>query len=181
MADLQNASSVREASDIVMIRFENPADQSERAKALRASYCEYYYNKMTLGIAAEGDLTQKQIEVITIAMNSASYGIPANPGYCQQWAAYVYAKAGLPIDSSCCAYHSGVKYGVSDDWNAIPPGAAVYGYSGSQYGHVGIYVGNGLVYHNVGGVAIDSLADWVKIYKGFAWGWLAGSDLTTYD
>ena len=181
LADLQNASSVREASDIVMIRFENPADQSERAKALRASYCEYYYNKMTLGIAAEGDLTQKQIEVITIAMNSASYGIPANPGYCQQWAAYVYAKAGLPIDSSCCAYHSGVKYGVSDDWNAIPPGAAVYGYSGSQYGHVGIYVGNGLVYHNVGGVAIDSLADWVKIYKGFAWGWLAGSDLTTYD
>ena len=118
---------------------------------------------------------------ITIAMNSASYGIPANPGYCQQWAAYVYAKAGLPIDSSCCAYHSGVKYGVSDDWNAIPPGAAVYGYSGSQYGHVGIYVGNGLVYHNVGGVAIDSLGDWVKIYKGFAWGWLAGSDLTTYD
>lgn len=181
LADLRNASSVREASDIVMIRFENPADQSERAKALRASYCEYYYNKMTLGIAAEGNLTQKQMDVITIAMNSASYGIPANPGYCQQWAAYVYAKAGLPIDSSCCAYHSGVKYGVSDDWNAIPPGAAVYGYSGSQYGHVGIYVGNGLVYHNVGGVAIDSLADWVKIYKGFAWGWLAGSDLTTYD
>ena len=181
LADLRNASSVREASDIVMIRFENPADQSERAKELRASYCEYYYNKMTLGIGAEGSLTQKQIDVITIAMNSASYGIPANPGYCQQWAAYVYAKAGLPIDSSCCAYHSGVKYGVSDDWNAIPPGAAVYGYSGSQYGHVGIYVGNGLVYHNVGGVAIDSLADWVKIYKGFAWGWLAGSDLTTYD
>ena len=181
LADLRNASSVREASDIVMIRFENPADQSERAKALRTSYCEYYYNKMTLGIAAEGNLTQKQMDVITIAMNSASYGIPANPGYCQQWAAYVYAKAGLPIDSSCCAYHSGVKYGVSDDWNAIPPGAAVYGYSGSQYGHVGIYVGNGLVYHNVGGVAIDSLADWVKIYKGFAWGWLAGSDLTTYD
>lgn len=181
LADLRNASSVREASDIVMIRFENPADQSERAKALRASYCEYYYNKMTLGIGAEGSLTQKQMDVITIAMNSASYGIPANPGYCQQWAAYVYAKAGLPIDSSCCAYHSGVKYGVSDDWNAIPPGAAVYGYSGSQYGHVGIYVGNGLVYHNVGGVAIDSLADWVRIYKGFAWGWLAGSDLTIYD
>ena len=178
LADLSNATSVREGSDIVMLRFENPADQSEYARALRASYCEYYYNKMTLGVEAEGNLTQKQLDVITVAMHSADYGIPANPGYCQQWAAYVYAKAGLPIDGSCCAYHSGVKYGVSDDWNAIPPGAAVYGYSGSQYGHVGIYVGNGQVYHNIGRVAVDSLADWVRIYKGFAWGWMAGSDLT---
>lgn len=178
---LENATTVREASDKVLVSFENPADQSESVKAYRARMGEYFYNFYTLGIQAEGELTQKQLEVIQIATNSDLYGIPARPGYCQAWAAYVYAAAGLPIDGSCCAYHSGVRYGVSDDWSIIPPGAAVYGYSGTQYGHVGIYVGNGLVYHNVGGVAVDTLSDWIQKYKGFCWGWEAGSDLTQYD
>lgn len=55
------------------------------------------------------------------------------------------------------------------------------GYAGQQYGHVGIYVGNGLVYHNIGGVAIDTLSDWISYYDGFAWGWEGGADLTTFD
>lgn len=74
-----------------------------------------------------------------------------------------------------------MSYGVSSDWSVIPPGAAVYGYAGQQYGHVGIYVGNGLVYHNIGGVAIDTLSDWISYYDGFAWGWEGGADLTTFD
>lgn len=66
-------------------------------------------------------------------------------------------------------------------WSIIPPGAAVYGYFGTKYSHVGIYVGNGLVYHNIGGVAVDTLSDWIQKYRGFCWGWEAGSDLTQYD
>lgn len=178
---LENAGSVREASDKVLTDFENPADQSESVKSYRARMGEYFYNTFVLGIQAEGALTKKQLEVIQIATNSGSYGIPARPGYCQAWAAYVYAAAGLPIDSSCCAYHSGIHHGVSDDWSIIPPGAAVYGYSGTKYGHVGIYVGNGLVYHNVGGVAVDTLSNWIQKYRGFCWGWEAGADLTQYD
>lgn len=181
LSDLRNAGSVEEGSRIAMLRFEAPLDQSASAQAVRQQYAEYFYNKMVFGVASEGNLTQKQQEVIHIAMNSASYGIAARPGYCQAWAAYVYAKAGLPIDNSSCAYQSGVRFGVSSDFSNVPPGAAVYGYSGSKYGHVGIYVGNGLVYHNIGRVAVDSLSDWISIYKGFCWGWEAGSDLTTYD
>lgn len=181
LSDLRNAGSVEEGSRIAMLRFEAPLDQSASAQAVRQQYAEYFYNKMVYGVASEGNLTQKQQEVIHIAMNSASYGIAARPGYCQAWAAYVYAKAGLPIDNSSCAYQSGVRFGVSSDFSNVPPGAAVYGYSGSKYGHVGIYVGNGLVYHNIGRVAVDSLSDWISIYKGFCWGWEAGSDLTTYD
>lgn len=181
LSALQNASSVEEASRIFMLRFEAPLDQSAAAIAVRQKYAEYFYNKFVYGTMAEGNLTEKQREVIHIAMNSASYGIAARPGYCQAWAAYVYAAAGLPIDGSASAYDSGMRYGVSSDFSAVPPGAAVYGYSGSKYGHVGIYVGNGLVYHNVGGVAIDTLSDWITKYRGFAWGWEAGSDLTTYD
>lgn len=178
---LENASSVREASDKVLTDFENPTDQSESVKAYRARMGEYFYNTFVLGIQAEGKLTQKQMDVIRVATNSDQYNIQAKPGYCQRWAAQVYAVAGLALDSSCCAYHSGIHHGVSDDWSIIPPGAAVYGYAGNQFGHVGIYVGNGLVYHNIGGVAVDSLSDWVKKYDGFCWGWEAGSDLTQYD
>lgn len=181
LAVLRSATSVREASDVVLLQFEAPLDQSEEVQLVRARLGELYYNSFVLGTQAEGQLTQKQRKVIEIATNSDSYGIPANPGYCQAWAAYVYGAAGLPIDGSCCAYHSGLRYGVSDDWSIIPPGAAVYGYSGSEYGHVGIYVGNGLVYHNIGGVAVDTLSDWIRKYDGFCWGWEAGSDLTQYD
>lgn len=178
---LRSASSVREASDIVLTDFENPADQSEAVKAYRARMGEYFYNTFVLGIQAEGTLTQKQMKVIQVATNSEIYHIQAASGYCQRWAAQVYAAAGLPLDSSCCAYHSGVNHGVSDDWSVIPPGAAVYGYSGTKYGHVGIYVGNGLVYHNRGGVAVDTLSNWIQIYDGFCWGWEAGTDLTLPD
>ena len=42
---LKNAKSVREASDIILLKFERPADQSEAVQIKRASYGEEYYNK----------------------------------------------------------------------------------------------------------------------------------------
>lgn len=53
----------------------------------------------------------------------------------------------------------------------IAVGAAIYGYSSSKYGHVGIYIGNGMVAHNIGYIKIEPIEDWIKTYKGFAWGW----------
>ena len=42
---LKNAKSVREASDIVLTKFERPKDQSEAVKIKRASYGQYFYDK----------------------------------------------------------------------------------------------------------------------------------------
>lgn len=42
---LKTAKSVRAASDVVMCKFENPADQSETAKANRAKYGQMFYDK----------------------------------------------------------------------------------------------------------------------------------------
>ena len=177
MDRLEAMTSVEEASDYILLHFENPANANS-LKPTRAGISSYFYNKYMLGSAAEGNLTQAQMDVIQIATNSDAYGIPARGGYCQAWAANVYGKAGFPIDNSSCARVSGERYGVSSDFTIVPPGAAVYGYSSSKYGHVGIYVGGGLVYHNVGGVAVDNLADWVQKFNGFCWGWQAGTDLT---
>lgn len=42
---LIKCSSVREASDIILMEFERPADQSEEVQIKRASYGESYYEK----------------------------------------------------------------------------------------------------------------------------------------
>lgn len=45
LSSLRSANSVQEASDIFMTQFENPADQSSRAKANRAANGEGYYDQ----------------------------------------------------------------------------------------------------------------------------------------
>ena len=120
-----------------------------------------------------------QAKVAEIAQNSAAYGIEAKAGYCQAWVYLVYYEAGAcpQYTTADCAIHAGQKWGVSTDWSQIQVGATVYGYSHSKWGHVGIYIGNGMVAHNIGGVAIDDLDTWISRYNGVCWGW-NGVDLT---
>ena len=116
--------------------------------------------------------TQKKI--VAVATNSAKYGISARLGYCQAWVADVYQAVTGLRGSAHCALCAADMWAVSSDFSQIPVGATVYGYSSSQYGHVGIYIGNGMVAHNIGEIKIQSLESWVKNYKGFAWGWENG-------
>lgn len=180
-AVMQTATSVQEASDAFLDVYENPKDKSDSVRQDRANLGQSFYNKYTLAAELEGDMTLAQKTVVFVAMHSEDYNVPAQAGYCQRWAAMVYAAAGYPIDTSEGAKQSGLRYGVSSDFSIIPAGAAVYGNSNQYYGHVGIYVGDGLVYHNVGGVVVDTLEDWILTYDGFAWGWEAGTDLTALD
>ena len=176
---LSEFSSVEDASNYILEVYENPEDP-EATRQTRINYSSYFYNKYVLGIDAEGNLTQAQRDVIEIAANSFAYGIIAQEGYCQRWASHVYERAGFAADSSSCARVSGERFGVSSDFTCVPPGAAVYGYSNSRYGHVGIYVGGGLVYDCIGDndVMESSLEWWINYYNGFCWGWEGGTDLT---
>lgn len=119
--------------------------------------------------------TQKKI--VTVATNSSSYGISAKSGYCQAWVADVYQAVLGSRGSAHCALCAADMWAVSQDFSKIQVGATVYGYSSSQYGHVGIYIGNGMVAHNIGEVKIERLDEWIKKYKGFAWGWENGKNL----
>ena len=119
--------------------------------------------------------TQKKI--VAVATNSAKYGISVRSGYCQAWVADVYQAVTGSRGSAHCALCAADMWAVSSDFSQIPVGATVYGYSSSQYGHVGIYIGNGMVAHNIGEIKIQSLESWVKTYKGFAWGWENGNIL----
>ena len=117
-----------------------------------------------------------QRKIVAIATNSESYGISAKSGYCQAWVADVYQAVTGSRGSAHCALCAADMWAVSQDFSKIQVGATVYGYASNPYGHVGIYIGNGKVIHNLSGtVKIQSLESWVKDFKGFAWGWENGA------
>lgn len=119
-----------------------------------------------------------QRKIVAVATNSESYGISAKSGYCQAWVADVYQAVTGSRGSAHCALCAADMWAVSQDFSKIQVGATVYGYSSSQFGHVGIYIGNGKVIHNLSGtVKVQSLKSWVKDFKGFAWGWENGENL----
>lgn len=51
---LKTATTVRAASDVVLVQFERPADQSETAKARRASYGQKYFDQYATATTATG-------------------------------------------------------------------------------------------------------------------------------
>lgn len=120
--------------------------------------------------------TQKKI--VAVATNSEQYGISAKLGYCQAWVADVYQAVTGSRGSAHCALCAANMWAVSSDWSKIPVGATIYGYASNPFGHVGIYIGNGQVIHNLSGtVKVQSLESWVKDFNGFAWGWENGKSL----
>lgn len=56
---LKTATSVRIASDVVLKKFESPADQSDAVQRKRAGYGQTYYNKFATGQAAD-QITEKE-------------------------------------------------------------------------------------------------------------------------
>ncbi len=121
-------------------------------------------------------LTNKQQKILAVIESNK---VATVSGMCQSWVAHVYQSAqGGAYNSKCCANHAGEAWGVSSDWSNIQVGATVYGYSSSIYGHVGIYIGDGKVAHNIGYLKIQSLESWVNTYNGQCWGWNGGSNLT---
>lgn len=138
-------------------------------------------NTIDIGSIDFGDETvnETQKKVVAVATNSEGYGISAKSGYCQAWVADVYQAVTGSRGFAHCALCAAEKWAVSDDWSKIQVGATVYGYASNPYGHVGIYIGNGKVIHNLSGtVKVQSLESWVKGFKGFAWGWENEMDFT---
>ena len=165
LSELKAVRSVHEASDLVLIRYEAPQDQGEATRKLRRRLCDAFYNKF---MGFEYPLTQRIIQIASNGISEESMG-----GW--QWVSQVYTTAGINLDDTCCAYHSSEKYGGNTDWNTIPPGAIVYGYSGSAFGHAGIYIGNGMVCHYNSGVCFTPLEKWIQEYQGYTWGYPGGS------
>ena len=168
MPELQAVHSVREASDLVLFRYEAPLNTGSETQIIRAGLSMTFYNRFA------GLLSQGQKDLLEAVTNPVAYNIPESNVGGLQWVMQVYEAAGVPFESACCAYHSGTKFGTSSDWNAIAPGAVIYGYRG-EAGHAGIYLGNGMVCHCEGIICYTTLENWILEYQGYAWGWPGGT------
>lgn len=108
---------------------------------------------------------------------SAAYRTPtAGNGYCAAWVSNVYVNAGFPRPggNACDQYY---WYCHSNDLSELRPGMMVavpthnHTKAGRIYGHVGIYVGNGIIRENIGIVKDTKLSDWISYYGSSAkWG-----------
>lgn len=174
--DWKNATTVEEATKAFCFTFERPdptvAHVDTRVTKAK-EYYETYKNKKMEDITGTNEI---QLKIAEIAKNSARYGIKTVSGRCLAWVNDVYQEAGIDVNPrTCCAFCSGYKYGVSKDFSNVPIGAAIYTDSsttlGKIYGHVGIYLGDGLVADNVGYVRISTLEKFISGHSARCWGW----------
>ena len=103
MKILKTATSVKEASDAFMCQFERPADQSEAAKAKRASYGQGYYDKYAAAAKPSAPETPGAAELKVgdvveftgtkhYASSNASSGPSCKPGRAKVTAVYKTGK-----------------------------------------------------------------------------------------
>ena len=111
------------------------------------------------------------------ALVLAAYRTPtAGGGYCAAWVSNVYVNAGYPRPGGN-ANDQYYWYCDSSDLSELRPGMMVavpthnHTQAGKKYGHVGIYVGNGIIRENIGIVKDTKLSDWIAYYGSSAkWG-----------
>lgn len=163
------------------------------------------------GFMAENDIDRGSVGAVNNAMQQKVAWIAQNNegtraavgGECAAWVSGVYAAAGLGYPGgNAIDYWDWWQGEGSRDMSQVPVGAAVIG-SGSRsdagltYGHIGIYLGGGMIAHNAGGnhVTISSIDEfeetyctgdlaycYYSAYKGkqgiLGWVWPAGNDFS---
>ena len=118
------------------------------------------------------------------AVVNACYSTPS-PGqnWCAAWVTNVFRNAGVGyFGGNACDMFNAWCY--SSDRSALQVGMIVAdsshsgtGTPGLLYGHVGIYVGGGIVMSNEGAITSRSLDSFISFYgtgSGVRWGWLGG-------
>ena len=73
LSSLKNAKSVQEASDVVLTKFEMPANIGTEVKNLRASYGQKYYDKYAKKNSSNQQATTDPEKVIAVAKNEIGY------------------------------------------------------------------------------------------------------------
>ena len=117
------------------------------------------------------------------AVVNACYSTPSpGAGYCAAWVTNVFLNAGIGgfYGDACDMYAS---WCYSSDRGSLQPGmiVAVSSHShtsaGQVYGHIGIYVGGGVLMDNIGSIRSIDVDSWISYYGDTVtprWGWLGG-------
>ena len=123
--------------------------------------------------------TGKQQAVVNACYSTPSPGL----GWCAAWVTNVFRNAGVGyFGGNACDMFNAWCY--SADRSTLKVGMIVAdsshpttGIAGRLYGHVGIYVGGGIVMSNQGAITSKSLDSFISFFgggSGVRWGWLCG-------
>ena len=134
-----------------------------------------------MGSLWSGPYTPEEVQrILDAAMTVPTTG----SGYCAAWVSEVFQAAGLgyPGGNACDMYNN---WCTSSDLNDLKPGMIVavnthpHTSPGLKYGHVGIYIGDDKIIHNIGSVEVWNINDWINYYGSQGqgtvpaqWGWI---------
>lgn len=176
-------AGAKSAADYFVRNFEVPADVDSESVKRQAKAVEYFSKIQSGGVVSDGTLTDKQKRVISAAKTTGSPGA----GLCAAWVTNVFISAsiGAWYGNACDLYED---YCKSTNKSELKPGMiiAVGSWDGSDdsrtYGHIGIYIGDNTVRHNIGSIVDTSLTDWIGKFQTFKdypakWGWMGNSNL----
>lgn len=129
------------------------------------------------GTISSGNASSKGQAIVNACYQVGSPG----SGLCAMWVSQVYSRTGYgyPGGNANNMYRN---YCTSSNKGDLQPGMiiAVSTWTGTSagriYGHVGIYIGGGMVMHNVGSIQTMGLDAWINTYGTTVtprWGWAA--------
>ncbi len=129
-------------------------------------------------IYEDGTTTGSQARIVASCKSTGSPG----SGLCAMWVSMVFSNAGYP-------YAGGNANDMYNAWTTssnradLKPGMIVavsthsHTSAGRIYGHIGIYIGGGMMMDNIGYIRTISVNEWIRFYSTTVtprWGWLMG-------
>lgn len=181
--DVKELMAQRDAEVLAATQAEEAARKAQEAAAAAAASNK---NNSTSsgGSYASGTPQQnvgtgKQQAVVNACYSTPSPGL----GWCAAWVTNVFRNAGVGyFGGNACDMFNAWCY--SADRSTLKVGMIVAdsshpttGIAGRLYGHVGIYVGGGIVMSNQGAITSKSLDSFISFFgggSGVRWGWLGG-------
>lgn len=182
---IQDAVTSDDFARKIAKRWATDSQYAEKLIRIMTQYDLYRFDDTSDELVNNESLSNGQVQIREIALSLDDQGCPV--GMCQAWVANVYQAAGQsPRQSRACATEAGNAFIISASKDNIPVGATVYGHSynynakcGSHdAGHVGIYVGNGMVVSRENKVQIKSFTQWTTNYGWRGWGWNGNQDFS---
>ena len=167
-SEVQGLMAQRDAEIMASAKAEQ--EERERAEAARAAAASASASQAASASAAlagsGGSASGKGAAIVAACGRVPSPGA----GYCAMWVSQVYQAAGCgyPGGNAVDQYYS---FCTSSNRSAIQPGMLVavpshpHTAAGRIYGHVGIYVGGGMVMDNVGYIRTIGLDSWISYYQ----------------
>lgn len=143
---------------------------------------EYFFNASGAWVEPERTgRTSLQSQIV-----SRCYSVPSpGAGLCAEWVSHVFypVLGSYPNGDACDMFWNWCH---SRDLSQLKVGMIVavpthtHNSAGARWGHIAIYIGNGMVMENIGYIRTTSLAWWLNYYHTTAvpqWGWVLNTPL----